>query len=105
MNDDAIGALGIFFIGLAILLVVGTIVALIWFIIATIAMEIRFQNYRRQAEEHFDRLLKEEGALDDVESTLNAMYPGIAVGQTHYANTGEFVSGVLFGREQPEDNP
>jgi hypothetical protein len=103
-RNDALEAIGIFMIGLAILLAVGTVVALIWYVVATLAMEMRYRRYREQAEERFDYILKHEGVLDDIDSVLHAMFPGITVGQTNYQNAAEFTAGVLFGREHREDS-
>ena len=102
-NNDGLEALGILFIGLAVLLVVGVVVALIWYMVATAAMEIRYQRYRKQAEKQFDYILKQEGVIDDVESLLRSLYPDVPISQTDYQNMGQFVAGTLFGRKRKED--
>jgi hypothetical protein len=99
--DDFFASLGLFFIGLAILLVVGTIVALIYYIIVTIELETRFRRYRNIALEHFDQILYRAGYSDDIDRIFEAWFPGINV-SGDYTHPG-YRTGIFFGKEHVDD--
>ena len=100
-DDEALMALGIFFIGLALLIFVGAVVALIYYIIVSIELEIRYQRYRNIARDHFDQVLYRAGYTDDVDRVFEALFPGIELGGS-YTHPG-YRTGILFGKEYIDD--
>ena len=101
--DDLFAALGLFFLGLAILIIVGTIAALIYYIVVTIELEVRFSRYRKIALEHFDQVLYRRGYSNDVDRIFEAWFPGLDMASGGYTHPG-WRSGILFGKEHLDDS-
>lgn len=99
--DDALTSLGLFFIGLAILIVVGTVAALIYYIVVTIELETRFRRYHKIALGHFDQVLSRVGHTDDVDRIFEAWFPGVNV-SGDYTHPG-YRTGIYFGKEHLEE--
>ena len=98
-DDDVIAAVGIFLVGLALLIFVSVVAAVVWFIVAAVAEHYRREHLTKKAEESFDRIASEEGVDLPVDDVVQAMVgagldpPSGAI----YDDYLDLMEGVLMG--------
>jgi hypothetical protein len=98
-DDDVIAAVGIFLIGLALLIFVSVVAAFVWFVVAAIAEYYRREHLTKKAEESFDRIASEVGVDLPVDDVVQAMVgagldsPSSGV----YDDYLDLLEGVLMG--------
>lgn len=84
-------------VGLALLMAVGTLAAVVWFVISAIGMKMRREYLEQKARERIDERLEREGGnvpIDDLFVAYGAA--GVEI-DTEDVDDDDFLGGILLG--------
>jgi hypothetical protein len=97
-DDEELFWLVVLVWGLVMLIAIGLVAALIWFIITSAVAYIQYRQYLKEAENTFDELANELGVNLPVDDILRASWAmGIQLPEDGFHSVADWMSGTPLG--------